>query len=141
MPLGRPRVLNRSSDGTYRLQQCGMKIEPKQEVDDDGVEEHAIACKSDVQPNKDLIRIGDLDPFAPSAIAALASRAATKASAKKAVPAAAPTPGPTMKRPAAAAGAFIPQKNEKKVKKEVKSKTEAKPDKASKIERSNVNAV
>jgi hypothetical protein len=117
-------------------------------VKEEGVEEHALACKSDVQPKKESISVSDLDPYARSAIAALASRAATKASAKKAGPAAAPTStsttpttGPTRKRPAAAAGAFIPQKNEKKVKREVKSKTEAKPDKASKIERSNVNAV
>jgi hypothetical protein len=128
-------ALHRSRDGSFRLQPREVKIEPKEKVKDESGDEHAEACKSDVQP---LIRIGDLDPFAQSAIAALSSRAATKASAKKAAPTST-TPGPTMKRPAAAAGAFIPQKNEKKVKKEVKSKTEAKP--ALKIERSNVNAV
>ena len=111
-----------------------MKAEPKEEVKDESDTEQVEASRSDVQP---LLRIGDLDPFAQSAIAALSSRAATK-SGKKAAPAAAPTstPGPIMKRPAAAADAFIPQK---KVKKEVKVKTEAKP--SLNIERSNVNAV
>ena len=105
--------LQRDGGGVYRLQHSAVKAEPKDEVDDTGVVQPAMsACKSEDQQH---ISIADLDPYAQSAIAALASRTASK-HGKKAGAAAAPTSTPTtkgrgMKRPAAAAAVdYIPEK-------------------------------